>query len=253
MNIVPIPAFQSNYLWSIQTDSDAAIVDPGDATPVLNHLQENDLELKYILITHHHPDHVGGIRQLKAKFPSCKVYGPASENIPMIDYRLKEKDVVDLASLGKYKVLDIPGHTSGHIAYHDDQNAFVGDTVFAAGCGRLFEGTPAQMINSFDKIKKLAPQTKLFCAHEYTMSNIDFALAVEPTNTELLQRKDQCSKLREQGIPTIPSTLEEELTTNPFLRCHLPQLQEAASVHLGRKIDNEIDTFATIRKWKDSF
>ena len=253
MNIIPIPAFQSNYLWSIENGTSAALVDPGDPVPVIDHLESSNLDLRYILITHHHPDHVGGISQLKAKFPNCKVYGPANESIPLIDVKLKENDEVNLGSLGIYKVLDIPGHTSGHIAFYDDQHAFVGDTVFAAGCGRLFEGTPAQMVNSFDKIKKLNPKTKLFCAHEYTLSNIDFALAVEPTNTELLQRKDMCSKLREQGIPTIPSTLEEELTTNPFLRCHLSQLQEAASVHSGREVDNEIDAFATIRKWKDNF
>lgn len=253
MNIVPIPAFQSNYLWSIETESEAAIVDPGDATPVIAHLENLNLDLKYILITHHHPDHVGGIRQLKTKFPNCTVYGPAQENIPAIDIKLQENDVVNLGSLGKYKVLDIPGHTSGHIAYYDDQNAFVGDTIFAAGCGRLFEGTPTQMVNSFNKLKKLSPKTKLFCAHEYTLSNIDFALAVEPTNAELLQRKDKCSKLREQDIPTIPSTLEEELDTNPFLRCHLPELQEAAAVHSRKQISDEVTAFATLRAWKDSF
>ena len=253
MNIVPIPAFQSNYLWSIEDGTSAVIVDPGEAYPVISHMENSELDLKYILITHHHPDHVGGIRQLKKHFPDCQVYGPASENIPMIDFKLKENDEVDLGSLGEYKVLDIPGHTAGHIAYYDQQNAFVGDTVFAVGCGRLFEGTPSQMVNSFTKIKALSPQTKLFCAHEYTQSNIEFALAVDPDNKALQKRKGECEDLRQQNIPTVPSTLEQELETNPFLRCHLPHIQQAASRQSGKKIDNEIETFAAIRRWKDSF
>ena len=156
MNIKPISAFQSNYLWLIEDSTSAAIIDPGDASPVLETLWSEDLELKYILITHHHPDHVGGIRELKKHFPNCIVYGPANEKIPLIDHKLKEDDQVELGPLGTYKILDIPGHTAGHIAYYDSKNAFVGDTVFVVGCGRLFEGTPAQMVNSFTKIKQLS-------------------------------------------------------------------------------------------------
>jgi hydroxyacylglutathione hydrolase len=253
MKIVPIPAFQSNYLWSIENGNTAAIIDPGDATPVIKHLQENDLELTSILVTHHHADHVGGIRKLKENFPQCKVYGPASENIPFIDFQLKENDKVELGSLGHYSILDIPGHTAGHIAYYDAVNAFVGDTIFAAGCGRLFEGTPAQMISSFNKIKKLNPNTKLFCAHEYTLNNIDFALTVDPNNQSLLARKQKCEKLRQQNKPTIPSVLGEELANNPFLRCDQETLQISARKRSGKNSLSEIETFAILRQWKDSF
>ena len=253
MNIKPIPAFQSNYLWLIEDSKSAAIVDPGDASPVLETLWSEDLELKYILITHHHPDHVGGIRELKKHFPDCTVYGPANEIIPLIDHKLREDDKVELGSLGTYKILDIPGHTAGHIAYYDSENAFVGDTVFVVGCGRLFEGTPAQMVNSFVKIKQLSPQTKLYCAHEYTMSNIDFAMAAEPDNQDLIDLRDKCAELRKQGTPTVPSTVDQELQTNPFFRCDLPALQESVSKKAGKNINNEVEAFAALRSWKDSF
>lgn len=253
MKIVPIPAFQSNYFWSIEDDGSAAIVDPGDATPVINHMEQNKLDLKFILITHHHPDHTGGIRELKKYYPNCKVYGPANERISLIDEKLSEGNTVELGNLGQYKILDIPGHTAGHIAYHDDKSAFVGDTVFAVGCGRLFEGSPTQMIDSFDKIKKLPMHIKLYCAHEYTLSNIEFAKAVEPQNKDLLDFEIICNKLRRESKPTVPSTLENELNTNPFLRCTEPDVIEAAEKRASKTIQSEVEVFATLRSWKDGF
>ena len=253
MKIVPIPAFQSNYFWSIEDGETAAIVDPGDASPVLNYMTKNSLELKFILVTHHHPDHTGGIRDLKKHNPDCKVYGPANEQISMVDDFLAEGDNVNLGSLGKYHILDIPGHTAGHIAYYDEKSAFVGDTVFAVGCGRLFEGTPAQMVNSLNKIKSLPESIRLYCAHEYTLNNISFAKEIEPENKDLQDFEVICKKLRKLDRPTIPTTLAEELKINPFLRCNEPEVIKAAERHASHTMQSEIEVFACIRDWKDCF
>ena len=253
MKIEPIKAFSDNYLWAISSGTSAAIVDPGDPAPVLSYLKSNSLNLTNIIITHHHADHIGGIRNLKSSFPKAKVYGPASENIPMIDVKLKQDDEVNLGELGTYKVLDVPGHTAGHIAYYGEGSLFIGDTVFACGCGRLFEGTAAQMVDSFEKIKQLPLDTKIYCAHEYTLSNIRFAKAVDPYNKELLAREQKCISLRSNDIPTVPFTLEEELQTNPFFAYNKSSMQQTASRQTGIVNLDSVGTFAAIRKWKDSF
>ena len=219
LHVTPIPAFRDNYIWALHDDKIAVIVDPGEAAPVLNFLREKNLQLNTILITHHHNDHVGGNRDLLAKFP-VPVYGPAAEKIDTLTLRLNENDVVNLLQLGlSFRVIQIPGHTAGHIAYVGHGMVFCGDTLFACGCGRLFEGTAAQMHVSLSKLAALPGDTKVYCAHEYTLANIAFARAVEPDNAALLQREFDDREKRGNNIPTVPSTIQIELATNPFLRC----------------------------------
>jgi hydroxyacylglutathione hydrolase len=253
IQVIPIPAFDDNYLWLFHNNGNAAVVDPGDAVPVLKSLQQNDLTLTHILVTHHHMDHIGGIRKLKEKFPKALVYGPACGRIPCIDKEMHQGDIIDLKTLGKYKVIDVPGHTRSHIAYFGEGALFIGDTVFASGSGRLFEGTPAQMVESFEKIKQLPLGTKIYCAHEYTLSNLKFALAVDPNNSKLLERDYKCQQLRLNGQPTVPFTLEEELQTSPFFRYNTPEIQKAVTKRNQREITSPIETFAAIRSWKDTF
>ena len=253
MHIIPIPAFNDNYLWLLHDDQFAAAVDPGDATPILQILKQKKLTLTHILVTHHHMDHVGGIRTLKAHFPNVIVYGPNCGRISCIDHAMTESDQIDLHTLGKYQVIEVPGHTSSHLAYFGEQSLFIGDTVFAAGCGRLFEGTPKQMVNSFEKIKKLPVDTKIYCAHEYTLSNLKFARTVDPNNEALKEREIQCLQMRKQGLPTVPFTLAEELQCSPFFRYDALEIQKAASQKAGKNINTSVETFTVIRSWKDSF
>lgn len=253
LNVTPIPAFRDNYIWALHDDKIAIIVDPGDAAPVLNFLREKNLQLSTILITHHHNDHVGGNRDLLAKFP-VPVYGPAAEKIDTLTQRLRENDVVTLPQLGlRFSVIEIPGHTAGHIAYVGNGMVFCGDTLFACGCGRLFEGTPAQMHTSLAKLAALPSDTKVYCAHEYTLANIAFARAVEPDNAALLQREFDDREKRGNHIPTVPSTIRLELDTNPFLRCHQPSVTAAANRHGKAAHASAVDVLATIREWKNNF
>lgn len=259
-NVYPVPAFQDNYLWVIHKDGFAAVVDPGDATPVLNYLKANDLELVAIICTHHHADHVGGVEQLldvlhlRGKIP---VYGPATERIPSRTQALGEGDRIDVPFLDlSLDILDVPGHTAGHIAYFGHGMLFCGDTLFACGCGRLFEGTAEQMTASLTKLKCLPPQTKVFCSHEYTMTNIRFAETVEPDNADLKLRKTFCAAKRHRNLPTVPSTIHLELATNPFLRWDQPAVQAAAATRLHRDIGANPApglVFGAIREWKNNF
>ena len=260
ISVHAVPAFQDNYLWVIQRDGVAAVVDPGDAEPVLEYLSSNALRLNAIICTHHHADHVGGVvrlldfLQLRGKIP---VYGPASERIPARTHALTEGDRIVVPGLDlTLDVLDVPGHTAGHIAYFGQGMLFCGDTLFACGCGRLFEGTAEQMTASLSKLKRLAPETKVFCAHEYTMANITFAEAVEPENGDLKLRKAFCAAKRHRNLPTVPSTIHLELATNPFLRWDQPAVQAAAAVRLKRDIGNHPApalVFGAIREWKNNF
>lgn len=256
LNVIPIPAFTDNYIWLIHnTDNNqAAVVDPGDATPVLNYCEQNNITLRDILITHHHPDHTGGIEALADHY-NITVYGPASESIPRCDHPLREGDHVTLDYLDDLtlNVLDIPGHTSGHIAYVGNGWLFCGDTLFAGGCGRLFEGTPAQMHHSLSKLAALDPKTLVFCAHEYTVANLKFALSVNNSNQDLHARIERENKTRDEGKPTLPSSIDLELKTNPFLRSNDPEIIKAAEQHCNQSVSDSTAIFAAIRELKDSF
>lgn len=258
LKIEALSAFSDNYIWLLQ-DPDkrlCAVVDPGEAGPVQAWLDAHqDWRLTDILVTHHHHDHVGGVEQLKAKH-TARVYGPASENIPARDDALTDGQRIEV--LGHtLTVIEVPGHTLGHIAYfHEDTETpwlLSGDTLFAAGCGRLFEGTPRQMFDSLQRLAALPPHTLVYCAHEYTLSNVRFALAVEPGNHKIARRFEKVTKLREAGQITLPSDLQTELDTNPFLRAAEPAVAAAASRHNGAALESADAVFGAVRAWKDRF
>ncbi len=255
--IIPIPAFADNYIWLLQEDRKAAVVDPGDAAPVMAHLEREGLQLVAIVNTHHHGDHVGGNRALLARWP-VPVFGPARETIPGVTRTLVEGDTFTIPGIGvALSVLDIPGHTAGHIActgqVADGPVVFCGDTLFAGGCGRLFEGTPAQMLDSLSKLAALPAECRVFCGHEYTVANLRFAHAVEPANVRLQQRREREQAKRDRNEPTLPSTIAEERETNPFLRVDLPAVRAAAERHAGRPLADRIAVFAEVRAWKNAF
>ncbi|MFT5637132.1 MAG: hydroxyacylglutathione hydrolase [Cognaticolwellia sp.] len=235
-----------------------ALVDPGDANVCIEFIEQQKLQLSSILITHHHADHVGGIKKLveycKSKQWPLTIYGPESENIPHCDVALSESSKVELTDLDfEFDVIDLPGHTSGHIAYLSQDNLFCGDTLFSGGCGRLFEGTPSQMLCSLEKLSALPERTQVYCAHEYTQANLNFALSVEPDNTELVDYYNQVIQKREQDIATIPTSIMLERKINPFLRCYESSLMTSAAEFSGEKVDDKLQTFTIIRAWKDNF
>lgn len=256
--VLPIPAFTDNYIWAIVRDNVAAVVDPGEAEPVQRFLAQRGLQLRAILLTHHHGDHVGGVLEL-SRNADITVYGPAHETLPRCDVPLVEGDRVKIAELDlDMTVLDVPGHTAGHIAYVGRAGGtpdvlFCGDTLFAGGCGRLFEGTPAQMHDSLGKFSRLPPDTKIFCAHEYTLANLRWALAVDPDNRALQQWYQQAQQLREQGKPTLPSFIGQERATNPFLRTQQVEVAKAASQWAEHSLSTPVEVFAALRKWKNEF
>jgi len=251
--VEPIPAFNDNYLWLLVCGPDAAVVDPGDAGPVLQRLQSRNLRLRAILVTHHHGDHVGGVAAL-AHATGARVYGPRSESIPAREVALAGGERIDVLGAA-FDVLAVPGHTLGHIAYHAPalRVLFSGDTLFAAGCGRLFEGTAAQMTASLAQLAALPADTRVYCAHEYTLSNLRFAMAVEPDNEALRRRQRACAAVRERGDPTVPSTIADELATNPFLRCDAPAVRRAAEARAGVALPTAEAVFAALREWKNVF
>jgi hydroxyacylglutathione hydrolase len=255
MYLIPVPAFADNYLWLLHDGQHALVVDPGDAQPVLQTLARHALQLTSILVTHHHADHTGGVEALR-QATGARVYGPAAESIPEPFTRLKQGDTVQALGLD-FQVLDVPGHTAGHIAFYtpdmDGQPLlFCGDTLFSGGCGRLFEGTPAQMLASLDKLAALPGATRVCCAHEYTLSNLRFALAAEPDNSDLAAYQAHCQRLREQGLPTLPSTLAQERLINPFLRTRQPALLAAAH-RRDASAQGDVAVFAALRQWKNQF
>ena len=257
ITIIPIPAFADNYIWTLREGRNAVVVDPGDAGPVLAYLDREGAALTAILATHHHNDHVGGIPALVAR-ARVPVFGPARESIPERTRALGEGDEVDVPGLAlRLRVMDIPGHTSGHIAYFGDvsgvPSVFCGDTLFAAGCGRMFEGTPPQMWASLSALAALPPQTRVYCGHEYTLANLRFALAVEPDNAQVWDRQAREQAKRDRGEPTLPSTIGEERLTNPFLRAAVPQVRKAAQAHAGASIATDVESFAALRAWKNAF
>lgn len=254
VEVSAIPAFRDNYIWALANAAgDVVVVDPGDADAVAQHLDQRSQRLVGILVTHHHHDHVGGVSALAGG--GIPVWGPARERIPGRTEALTHGDRVTLDALGglTFEVLEVPGHTAGHIAYVGDGMLFCGDTLFAGGCGRLFEGTPAQMRASLETLRRLPDDTRVYCAHEYTQANLAFALAVEPDNEALRERYAQVSALRADGGITLPSDIATERTTNPFLRWDADAVRRAAEVHAATPLPSAEDVFATVRSWKDSF
>ncbi len=250
--IIAIPALQDNYIWGlINAKKEAIIIDPGDAKPVVDFLNQHQCQLKAILITHHHWDHTSGISTLF--YSNLPVYGPANEVIPHKTVFLQESDVVQVSGFPPFFVMDIPGHTLGHIAYYSQGILFCGDTLFAAGCGRLFEGTAFQLYTSLQKLADLPGDTKIYCAHEYTMQNLRFAQAVEPGNSQILRRLHSVTRLREENVPSLPSLLQEEKETNPFLRCDSLELIAKVEKYANQRLENSVDVFTWLRKWKNAF
>jgi hydroxyacylglutathione hydrolase len=251
--VVPLRAFKDNYIWTLRNERYAAVVDPGDAQPVLDYLRQERLELCAILATHHHPDHVGGVAALLAHH-AVPVYGPRGEPISTLTDPVGEGDLVQISQLGlRFGVLAIPGHTRAHIAYYGANSLFCGDTLFACGCGRLFEGTAQQMFASLAKLADLPDETLVYCGHEYTLANIDFAKAVEPDNEALAARAASDAEMRKHNRPTLPSTIGREKKTNPFLRCVQPGVIASANKYLGARASSPVQVFAAIRQWKNTF
>ena len=254
MNILQIPAFSDNYFWILYENNNksAVEVDPGDHIPVINALQDNNLILSDILITHHHNDHIGGISELKKCFPNVNIYGPSDDRIPANIF-LEDQQVVKLNSLNEeFKVIDVKGHTNSHIAYYFDKKLFCGDTLFSCGCGRLFEGSYTDMHKALTKIRKLPKETMIYCAHEYTLDNIGFAKLIDPENVYLLKREEEVKNILKNGGYSIPSLLENELQINPFLRFDNPDIINAVQKHFNIKINNEVEVFKYTRDWKDN-
>ena len=259
IEILPICAFSDNYIWAITDHEQVVVVDPGDAAPVIEFIEKRNLTLAGILVTHYHPDHIGGIGQLINGHPDIPVWSPANEIVPHSTFSLKEGDIVSLPIENiSLNVLDVPAHTAGHIAYtgklpNGQPILFSGDTLFSSGCGRLFEGTAEQMLTAMKKISALPDNTLVYCTHEYTLSNLAFAMAVEPENIDIQQRALEVTTLREQNTPSIPCLLGSEKKVNPFLRWDIPQLKYTVEDWADEKLEDEISLFAAVRRWKDVF
>ena len=253
MRLTALTAFEDNYIWALVDDEgNAVIVDPGDAAPVL---AASGLGLwpAGVLLTHHHPDHCGGVAALRERWPTLPVYAPEDARIPHATERVGEGSRFRLNNW-EFTVLAVPGHTLSHIAFHGAEgHLFCGDTLFSLGCGRLFEGTPAQMLESLERLAALPGASAVCCGHEYTLANAAFARAVDPANDALRRRTEEAQAMRNAGRPTLPSTLATELATNPFLRVDTPAIHTAVANRLGREPADRVETFAELRRWKDGF
>jgi hydroxyacylglutathione hydrolase len=254
LQVTEIPAFTDNYIWCLHNEKNAWIVDPGDAAPVLQHLQKHQLQLCGVLITHHHPDHTGGLPELISTYPDIPVVGPESTRIPFLTQQLGEGDIVRLAEFDcELEVMEVPAHTREHIAFYGPPGLFCGDTLFSAGCGRLFEGTPEQMWQNLRRFAELPETTNVYCAHEYTRANNQFALAICPDDTSFLAHKAHIDELRKHHRPTIPTTIKMEKKVNPFMRVSEPGIAAAIAAHSGHSVATEVDVFREMRRWKDAF
>ncbi len=255
IKVTPVPAFNDNYLWMVEGSvaGNVAVVDPGDAVPVQAWLNDNGLDLTSILITHHHPDHIGGVARLKKLYPEARVYGPDDSRISMVEQKLADNDDLQLDDLGlEFRVLFVPGHTSHHIAYFGHGSLFCGDTMFAGGCGRVFCGTMKDLHASLQRLSQLPEETLVYCAHEYTMSNLAFARLVEgDENHDLNARENRDAEKRSNGVPTVPSSIGVERKTNPFLRVNEPGVIQSAEKKAGGSLPEQWQVFEALRLWKD--
>jgi hydroxyacylglutathione hydrolase len=254
MLLQPLPAFTDNYIWTLRESPAGApiVVDPGDAAPVLAMADATGVAPAALLFTHHHPDHVGGAAELLRRWPSLPVFAPVDDRIEAPCQRVRDGDTVE-AGPWRFEVLAVPGHTLSHIAFHGHGLLFCGDTLFSLGCGRLFEGTPGQMLASLDRLAALPPPTRVCCGHEYTLANAAFAAAIEPGNAAMHRRTAEARALRDRDAPTLPALLADELAANPFLRVDAPAVRAAVAARLGRMPADRVETFAELRRWKDGF
>lgn len=256
LSFIPIPVFNDNYIWVIKNNklNEAIIVDPGEAQHILEYLKKNNLKLRAIFITHKHNDHTGGIKEIIEHHDDICVYGNVISNVPEITHPVSEKTIIKISGwLAEWLVLETPGHTFDHIAFYSEPNLFCGDTLFSAGCGRVFEGTYQQMLNSLKKIAALPNETLVYCAHEYTVANLKFASAVEPENIAIKNKTANATELRLDNKPTLPSKLKNEKEINPFLRCHIESIIKKISTVAGKKLTSELEVFEEMRKWKNRF
>ena len=257
LKITPIPIIEDNYAWLVQHQGKVLVFDPGEAAPVINYLKDHDLTLDYMFVTHKHWDHVTGIAEVKEAFPDMEIWGTGHDDIPCREHALMGGETLELMGLS-WKVWHTPGHTLDHIVFYTEDSdgqghLFSGDNIFACGCGRMFEGTPEQFEESLASLMALHPSTKIYCTHEYTLANINFALHIEPNNTYTLHRQDVCTDLRNQGLPTLPTTVADELKSNPFVRLDQPDVIRAAEHFSGKVLGKKPEVFAVIREMKDKF
>ncbi|MBT0960124.1 hydroxyacylglutathione hydrolase [Denitromonas iodatirespirans] len=249
--IVPLPAFKDNYIWVMHDGRHALVVDPGDAAPVTDFIAQHGLTLAAVLITHHHADHIGGLRALA---PSCPVYGPARDTVAGVTHPVREPDQIRIDELGiTFRVLDVPGHTREHIAYLAPGILFCGDTLFSAGCGRIFDGTPEELFRSLNTLAALPDDTQVYCTHEYTLANLAFAQAAEPDNPARDRWRDECAERRRRGQPTLPSTIGREKAVNPFLRPQSASVSATLAERLDQPPADALAAFTALRAWKNNF
>ncbi len=256
LGVTPVRAFADNYIWLIESPVDAGqvvAVDPGEARPVLDELGASGKKLAAIFLTHHHPDHIGGVLELLAQRP-LPVIGPTDVRIPQLTRAVGDGERVELTDLGlSFEILHLPGHTLSHVAFLGHGALFCGDTLFSAGCGRMFEGTANQMYTSLNRLSCLPPDTRVYCGHEYTAANLKFALTVEPTNNAARDYAATVEQIRTHALPTLPSSVALEISVNPFLRCHEPAVRSAAEARAGHPLREPAQVFAVLRAWKDTF
>ena len=254
MKISPIPALKDNYIWALHDEQSLAVVDPAEAEPVLKFIQKHQLNLTTILITHHHHDHTGGIAGLLEAFPNTQVYAPASEQVICAKHKLQQPDVISISQPNcKFAVLDVAGHTAGHIAYLSEGALFCGDALFHAGCGRLFEGDAHNLQNTMNKLAHLPGETLIYCGHEYSQANLEFAATVEPDNQNIQLAIAEVQRKLSAGLPSLPSSIAEQKQLNPFLRANSATIKTSLEQHFHTEFNSELAILAGLRKWKDVF